>query len=306
MIGSRTIEIIAPAEAGTLLFESMNGREALGSLFEFHLDLLSDNGNIPLAKLLGKPFSVELNKGDSATALVQRHGRALRVRGWSGDRFQLSGRSCGRLMWLLTQVVELQDLPEQDHPRRHHGDLQGARHPGQEAPRPRGLCRVGVPGPVQRDRLQLRQPPHGAGGHLLLLHPRGGEAHRGAGRRADRPRHRSPATRSPVLSPPATAPPSSGEHEHIDTGAWRCRSSRRLRAKDFDFEKPRARSVDRSARTQQRHADVRVFDYPGEYLDERRARRLREAAARGAAAGLRADPRQRQRARHRAPGSCSR
>ena len=48
MIGTRTIEIVSPPEGGLLKFETMSGREAMGSLFEFDVDVLSATGDIPI------------------------------------------------------------------------------------------------------------------------------------------------------------------------------------------------------------------------------------------------------------------
>ena len=168
MIGLRTIEVVAPSEAGTLLFESMNGREAMGTLFEFHVDLRSTNGDVPIASLLGKPFSIELNKGMGAPRWWNGMIASFGLEEWTGDHFQY--RAVLRpLMWLLTRTSNSQIFQNQTHPRRHHGHVQGAGDSGQEAAGTGELRVVGVPGSVQRDRLQLRQPPDGAGRHLLLL-----------------------------------------------------------------------------------------------------------------------------------------
>jgi len=62
LIGNRTIEIFPPTEMGPVTFERMSGGEALGSPFEFDVDVLSATGDIPVAKVLGKPFSVALEQ----------------------------------------------------------------------------------------------------------------------------------------------------------------------------------------------------------------------------------------------------
>jgi type VI secretion system secreted protein VgrG len=103
MIGQRTIEIIAPAAAGPLLFESMNGREALGTPFEFHVELSSASGDVPIASLLGKPFSIELNRGMSPPRWFNGMIARFAFEGWTGDHFQYRA-DLRPLLWLLTRT----------------------------------------------------------------------------------------------------------------------------------------------------------------------------------------------------------
>jgi type VI secretion system secreted protein VgrG len=63
LIGNRTIEIYPPTEMGPVTFERMSGSEALGTPFEFDVDVLSPTGDIPISKVLGKPFSIALSQG---------------------------------------------------------------------------------------------------------------------------------------------------------------------------------------------------------------------------------------------------
>ena len=103
MIGTRTIEIITPPEGGKLLFESMSGREALGSLFEFHVELLSDNGDIPIASMLGKPFSIELSRGLQPARWFNGMIARFAMEEWTGDQFRYRA-DLRPMTWLMTRT----------------------------------------------------------------------------------------------------------------------------------------------------------------------------------------------------------
>jgi type VI secretion system secreted protein VgrG len=103
MIGTRTIEIIAPAEGGKLLFESMSGREALGGLFEFHVELLSDNGDIPIASMLGKPFSIELSRGIQGPRWWNGMIARFAMEEWTGNQFRYRAE-LRPTAWLMTRA----------------------------------------------------------------------------------------------------------------------------------------------------------------------------------------------------------
>jgi len=73
-----------------LLFYSMTGREALGRLFNYEVDLLSDDDSVGLSELLGQPATVVLERTDGTVrefngfvthfALVGQHGNFARYR----------------------------------------------------------------------------------------------------------------------------------------------------------------------------------------------------------------------------------
>jgi len=73
-----------------LLFYSMTGRETLGRLFNYEVDLLSDDDSVGLSELLGQPASVLLERTDGSVrefngfvthfALVGQHGNFARYR----------------------------------------------------------------------------------------------------------------------------------------------------------------------------------------------------------------------------------
>jgi type VI secretion system secreted protein VgrG len=56
----RGVKIHTPLGEGVLVIHKFEGRERLGRLFEFELELRSENEAIPLKDLLGKNVTVEL------------------------------------------------------------------------------------------------------------------------------------------------------------------------------------------------------------------------------------------------------
>ena len=133
----------------------------------------------------------------------------------------------------------------------------------------RGLAQRQLPGadvlrPVPRDRLQLRQPPDGAGGHLLLLQARRRRSTRWSSRTRTSPFARCLATRrSPTIRPDEHG---RREQEHLTRGDG-CSGTSSLgstRSTTFDFEKPKAdllRQPDRDAL--QRSLGLRDLRLPG-------------------------------------------
>ena len=80
----------------------------------------------------------------------------------------------------------LPHLPGEDRPRHRQEGVRRPQRCGLQDRTHRQLQQVELLRAVPRDRLQLRQPSDGAGGHLLLLHPRRRPPHHGAGRFGER------------------------------------------------------------------------------------------------------------------------
>jgi type VI secretion system secreted protein VgrG len=100
MLALRTIEVIPPKEAGTLLFDHMTGGETLGQPFEFHLDLLSKNGDIPIPSVLGKSFSVMVSRGSQLPRWFNGIVSRFALAGWTGEHFRYE-TTLRPLLWLL-------------------------------------------------------------------------------------------------------------------------------------------------------------------------------------------------------------
>src|SRR5690349_20311407 len=88
LIGNRTIEIYPPSEMGPVTFERMSANEALGTPFEFDVDVLSPTGDIPVSSVLGKTFSVALSQGKPPprwfNGIVTRVGQVA----WTGSAYR--------------------------------------------------------------------------------------------------------------------------------------------------------------------------------------------------------------------------
>ena len=219
-----------------------------GSPFEFDVDVLSPTGDIPTAKVLGKSFSVALSQGEPPPRWFNGIVTRLAQVAWTGSTLPLS-REVAADAVDDDEGVELPHLPEHHDPRSHHGAARRARCDRQEAPRIRQVSQVGIPGSVQRDRLQSREPPDGGGGDLLLLRPREWEAHDVARRCAHHPRfdrrlledpvrhHRRPSVRH------RQAP-----RDRRQLGESRCRSSRALTPPRSSTSKSRASRCSRPSR----------------------------------------------------------
>jgi len=103
-IGNRTVEIFPPAEMGPVTFERMTGGESLGSPFEFDVDVLSPTGDIPIAKVLGKPFTVALSQGDPPPRWFNGIVTRLAQVAWTGGAYRYRAKLRPTL-WMMTKVT---------------------------------------------------------------------------------------------------------------------------------------------------------------------------------------------------------
>jgi type VI secretion system secreted protein VgrG len=101
-------EFKCPLEAGKLLFYRMHGQEKISACFEYHVELLSTDGRIDYADLLGHPASVKSTVSGAS-------GESKRIFNGYVTRFGLAGRR-GRYfvykatmrpwLWLLNKTVD--------------------------------------------------------------------------------------------------------------------------------------------------------------------------------------------------------
>jgi type VI secretion system secreted protein VgrG len=101
--GNRTVEIYPPSEMGPVTFERMSGGESLGAPFEFDVDVLSPTGDIPTAKVLGKPFSIALSQGDAPPRWFSGIVTRLAQVAWTGASFRYRAKLRPTL-WMMTKV----------------------------------------------------------------------------------------------------------------------------------------------------------------------------------------------------------
>jgi type VI secretion system secreted protein VgrG len=101
MQANREATVRTALEDDVLLFAGMSGVEELGRLSEFTVRMLSVNGNVKIAEVLGKPLTVELKTGDDGE-LRYFNGIVTRFRntGWSGG-FASYEATVHPWLWLL-------------------------------------------------------------------------------------------------------------------------------------------------------------------------------------------------------------
>lgn len=61
MLAERTIRLTTPLDDDALLLQSMTGSEQLGRMFQYDLELLSENGNIAFDEILGQTMTVTMD-----------------------------------------------------------------------------------------------------------------------------------------------------------------------------------------------------------------------------------------------------
>jgi type VI secretion system secreted protein VgrG len=101
---NREVSVITALDTDVLLFRSMRGSEQLGRLSEYRLQLLSTDGALKIADVLGKPISVvlELSAGD----LRHFHGIVTRFSSTgTSEGFASYEATVHPWLWLLTRAA---------------------------------------------------------------------------------------------------------------------------------------------------------------------------------------------------------
>ncbi|MDR3567324.1 MAG: type VI secretion system tip protein VgrG [Syntrophobacteraceae bacterium] len=98
---NRAVEIESPLGKDVLLFRRMKVSEELGRLFEFQIDLLSENPNIKFDTLLGQRITVRLELGDSKRRYFSGHVTGFSQSGTVGDLFAYHA-TVHPWLWFLT------------------------------------------------------------------------------------------------------------------------------------------------------------------------------------------------------------
>ncbi len=99
---SRAIEIATPLGKDVLLFHRMTATEALGRLFQFQIDLLSENPNIKFEDLLGQRVTVRLELAQGKRRYFSGHVSSFSQSGTVGDLFAYHAIAHPWL-WFLTR-----------------------------------------------------------------------------------------------------------------------------------------------------------------------------------------------------------
>jgi type VI secretion system secreted protein VgrG len=101
---SRAVEIASPLGKDVLLFYHMTATEALGRLFEFEIDLLSDKPDIKFEDLLGQRITVRLEMAQGKKRYFSGHVSGFSQSGTVGDLFAYHA-TVHPWLWFLTRSV---------------------------------------------------------------------------------------------------------------------------------------------------------------------------------------------------------
>lgn len=99
---SRAVEIASPLGKDVLLFYRMTATEALGRLFEFQIDLLSENPNIKFEDLLGQRITVRLEMAQGKRRYFSGHVTSFSQSGMVGDLYGYHA-TVHPWLWFLTR-----------------------------------------------------------------------------------------------------------------------------------------------------------------------------------------------------------
>jgi type VI secretion system secreted protein VgrG len=112
---NREVSVITALDTDVLLFRSMRGSEQLGRLSEYRVQLLSTDGALKIADVLGKPISVvlELSAGD----LRHFHGIVTRFSSTgTSEGFASYEATVHPWLWLLTRAANCRIFQDKSAP----------------------------------------------------------------------------------------------------------------------------------------------------------------------------------------------
>ena len=193
----RVMEIVTPLGEDVLLFHGMSAREEMSRLFEYQLDLLSDEGRHQPRRHPRQERHDQARAARRPDAVLQRLRHPLRA-GRHARPLSSLRRHRPSLALVPDAHRRLPDLPGDDGSGHPQGGLRGSSVGRLQARADRHLPQVDLLRAVPRDRLQLRQPADGAGRHLLLLPAHRRAPHAGADR-FDEQAHAASGLREAVL-----------------------------------------------------------------------------------------------------------
>ena len=111
----RVMEIVTPLGEDVLLFHSMNAREEMNRLFEYHVDLLSAKDDINLDEILGKNVTIKLALPQDETRFFNGHVTRFAQGGTLG-RFRRYHATVRPWLWFLTRTTDCRIFQEQTVP----------------------------------------------------------------------------------------------------------------------------------------------------------------------------------------------
>ena len=112
---ARPVEIITPLGDDVLLFHRMTATEELGRLFQFELDLLSMDPNIPFEKLLGQNVTIRLELPKDKTRYFNGFVSRFSQEG-TFDDFNAYAMTVHPWLWFLTRTADCRIFQEKKVP----------------------------------------------------------------------------------------------------------------------------------------------------------------------------------------------
>ena len=107
----RVMDIATPLGEGVLLFHGMRGREELGRLSEYHLDLLSNDGEVDVDAILGKNVTIKLALPDDSTRYFNGYVTRFAQGAMHGRYYQYSA-TVHPWLWFLTRTADCRIFQE--------------------------------------------------------------------------------------------------------------------------------------------------------------------------------------------------
>ena len=107
----RVMDIATPLGEGVLLFHGMRGREELGRLSEYHLDLLSAEGEIDVDAILGKNVTIKLALPDDSTRYFNGYVTRFSQGELHGRYYQYKA-TVHPWLWFLTRTADCRIFQE--------------------------------------------------------------------------------------------------------------------------------------------------------------------------------------------------
>ncbi|OMH38671.1 type VI secretion system Vgr family protein [Motiliproteus sp. MSK22-1] len=107
----RIISIQSPLGSDTLVFQRMTGQESLGQLFEYKLEMLSEDHSIQFTDLLGQNITVELEAENEETRYFNGFVSQFDYSG-TVDRYSIYHAKIRPWLWFLTRTADCRIFQE--------------------------------------------------------------------------------------------------------------------------------------------------------------------------------------------------
>jgi len=260
------LAIDTPLGKDELLMVSMSGTETMSRLFEYELEMASEDSSIKIPDILGKNVTITMDMGDGA----ERHFNGVVShfsQSGSSGRFTRYQASVKPWLWFLTRTADCRIFQEMTVPDIIKQVLQEHGYSGDLEDKMTGSYRTWTYCVQYREsdfnylsRLMEQEGiyyyfSHDKGSHKLVL--------------ADS--YSGHSTVSNYAEIPFYADPQGATRERDHISEWRVFQELQPTnyvLTDYDFERPKTDLETRSQVSRQHDkADFEVFDYPGEYTE---------------------------------------